>query len=62
MAKTLSEKAISLFEGENEIEEKLQAFYSLREKITKDLIEHQQKLQDKASEFQTIIEKINPNA
>lgn len=58
MAKTLIEKALPLFEQETLIQEKIDAFYAIKEKIIKDLVEHQKNLQGKADEFQTIIEKI----
>lgn len=58
MAKTLTEKTIALFEQETLIQEKINAFEAIKEKVTNDLIEHQQNLQSKADEFQNIIDKI----
>lgn len=58
MAKTLTEKAVNLFDGETDIQEKLKAFYQIRDLMTKCLIAFQQQLQDKASEFQEIIDDV----
>lgn len=58
MAKNLTEKTIALFEQETLIQEKINAFEAIKDKLTNDLIEHQQNLQSKADEFQSIIDKI----
>jgi len=61
MAKSLLEKSIALFEAETLIQEKIDAFKAIKEKVTKDLIEHQKNLQDKADETQSLIDRINGN-
>jgi hypothetical protein len=59
MAKTLTEKSIALFEAETLIGEKIDAYKAIKEKVTKDLIEHQKNLQEKADEAQSLIDRIS---
>lgn len=55
--KTLTEKAVELFEA-YQVEDQKKAFVAIKELVTKSVIKQQAEYQDKADEAQNFIQKV----